>query len=271
MALVNNVELVIDSISGFANDHDYQRRYQLDHFNISCRKATASERLEPLSRARRYLKRRFSSRLPLESRSYIQQEFIDFDERLLRVKPCGVVYLEGYWQGEGYFKDVEDVIRADLVIRPPTDEANLNMATQIRTQNAVAVHVRFFDAPAEAGINNAPTDYYAHAIARMETLAPEAHYFVFSDQPNAALKRIPLPEDRITLVAHNKGDESAYADLWLMIQCKHHIIANSTFSWWGAWLAKSLGQHVIAPGFEMREGKMWWGFDGLLPQEWIRL
>ena len=199
------------------------------------------------------------------------QECIDFDARLLHVQPRGTVYLEGYWQGEGYFKDVEDTIRADLQIRPPEDKPNLEMAARIRGRLTVAVHVRFFDAPAADGINNAPSDYYARAVAHMETLAPGAHYFLFSDQPNAARKRIPLTDDRVTLVSHNTGDENAYADLWLMTQCKHFIIANSTFSWWGAWLAPQPGKQVIAPGFEMRQGKMWWGFAGLLPKEWIKL
>jgi len=120
-------------------------------------------------------------------------------------------------------------------------------------------------------MNNAPGDYYARAVARMETLVPNAHYFVFSDQPVAARDRIPLPGDRVTLVAHNQGDENAYADLWLMTQCQHFIIANSTFSWWGAWLAEHAGKQVIAPGFEMQQGKMSWGFEGLLPEEWIKL
>ena len=271
LALVNNAELVLDDVSGFVRDHDYQRRYQLDHFNIPCRKATPVERLEPLSRVRRFLKRAMSRRLPFEERSYIQQEGIDFDPRLLVVKPRGTVYLAGYWQSEQYFKDVEPAIREELRIIPPTDEINRAMAERIRGCLAVVVHVRFFDAPQEQGMNNAPGDYYAHAVARMESLAPDAHYFIFSDQPAAARDRIPLPEDRITLVSHNQGDENAYADLWLMTQCQHFIIANSTFSWWGAWLAANPAKQIIAPGFEMREGKMAWGFYGLLPEEWLKL
>lgn len=269
LALVNNAELVIDDVSGFVYDHLYQRQYQLDHFNIPCRKATKAERLQPFSRIRRYLLRRWNRYFSFETRTYIQQEGVDFDSRLLDVHPRGTLYLEGYWQGENYFKDVEDTIRADLRIQPPTDIRNLEMAGYIRSCLSVAVHVRFFDTLTEEGVNNAPGGYYAHAIALMETLAPDAHYFVFSDEPAAARKRIPLPDARITLVAHNAGDENAYADLWLMTQCRHFIIANSTFSWWGAWLGASPGKRVVAPGFEIRQGKMWWGFEGLLPDNWL--
>ncbi len=271
LALVNNAELVIDDVSGFARDHAYRRRYQLDHFSIPCRRATPAERLEPFSRVRRYLKRALNRRRPFEERTYIQQEGVDFDPRLLQLKPRGTVYLEGYWQSEGYFKDVEDTIRSDLRIQPPADVASLEMAARIRDCLAVAIHVRFFDSPGEHGTNNTISDYYARAVEHTDTLVPGAHYFLFSDRPDAGRACIPLPDSRITSVSRKQGDTSAYADLWLMTQCKHFIIANSTFSWWGAWLADHARKQVIAPGFKKMEGKMFWGFDGLLPKEWIRV
>jgi hypothetical protein len=220
---------------------------------------------------RRYLKRTYNRQRLFTERSYVQQEGFDFDPRLLDVRSRGTVYLEGYWQGEGYFKDVEQIICTDLQIVPPVDHINLAIAEQVRNSMAVAVHVRFFDAPGQNGINNAPDDYYARAVAQMEKLVPSAHYFLFSDQPAAARARIPLPDHRITCISHNYGDENAYSDLWLMTQCRHFIIANSTFSWWGAWLSAHGEKYVIAPGFEIRQGKTWWGFDGLLPKSWIRL
>lgn len=271
LSLVNQAELVLDDVSGFTRDTVHQRHYQLDHFNIPCRKATAAERLEPFSRLRRALMRKWNQRLPFEQRRHLVQEGIDYDPRLLHCKLQGTVYLEGYWQSENYFKDVETTIRQDLQIKPPTDAANLAMAGRIRNCTAVAVHVRFFDEPHAAGINNAPGDYYTRAIEAMERLAPAAHYFIFSDQPTAARARIPLPDERVTLVAHNQGDENAYADLWLMTQCQHFIIANSTFSWWGAWLAESAAKQIIAPGIVKYTGASGWGFKGLLPDEWIKL
>ena len=147
------------------------------------------------------------------------------------------------------------------------------MSRRIGDSVAVAVHVRFFDSPNEivgnSVANNTPQAYYARAVEQLETCVPDAHYFIFSDQPEAARSCIPLPEHRLTYVSHNQGDDDAYADLWLMAQCQHFIIANSTFSWWGAWLAASPDKLVVAPGFEKRDGVSWWGFKGLLPEEWI--
>ena len=271
LALVSNAQLVIDDVSGFTHDVAYRRQYQLDHFNIYSRKARLVERLEPFSRARRFLRRGFNQLLPFKSRTYIQQNGIDFDLRLLDVKPHGDVYLEGYWQSETYFKDVEASIRNDLQIIPPTNNENLKMAEKIHSCLAIAAHVRFFDTPHDVATNNASSDYYVRAVSAMELLAPNAHYFIFSDRPDDARAKIPLPNNRVTCVSHNQGDENAYADLWLMTQCHHFIIANSTFSWWGAWLAANPSKHVIAPGFEMRHGKMQWGFKGLLPNEWVKL
>lgn len=270
LALVSDAELALDNVSGFEYDSRYNRQYQLDHFNILCRKATASERLEPFSKIRRYLKRRLNRYLSFDDRSYIQQQGIDFDHRLLLLKPKGTVYLEGYWQSENYFKDVEATIRQDLQIKPPTDSGNLAMAGRIRSHNAVAVHVRFFDEPHKFGINNAPADYYSLAIAEMERHLTDAHYYIFSDLPEAARVRIPLPDERITLVGHNQGDAMAYADLWLMTLCQHFIIANSTFSWWAAWLGQCSGKRVITPGL-IAGSVTAWGFDGLLPDEWIKI
>lgn len=275
LSLFNDMELVIDDVSGFANDHVYRRHYQLDHFNISCRKATATERLEPFGRLRRKVLRKWSKRLPFEKRSYLSQESINYDSRLLHLRPVGKLHLEGYWQSELYFKDFEAKIREDLRIIPPTDDMNLEIAQQIASQTAVAVHVRFFDEPVATTIdpayaNNAPRSYYKCAVMEMERRIPSAHYFIFSDRPEDAKSLLSLDESRMTLIDHNKGDAMAYADLWLMSQCDHFIIANSTFSWWGAWIAKNRSKLVFAPGFEKREGKSCWGFDGLIPSEWVK-
>lgn len=271
LSLVNNSELVIDNVSGFVRDFDYQRHYQLDNFKIPCRKATLTEQLKPFPRLRRFVMRFFNYFSPFEERNFIQQEGIDFDPRLLQVSSRGTLYLEGYWQSENYFKDVESIIRADLKIIPPTDYENLKTSQHICNCVAVAVHVRFFDAPDIANSVNTQSDYYHRAMDHMNVLVPDAHYFIFSDCPDAARTLLSVSDSHVTYVTHNNGDVNAYADLWLMTQCQHFIIANSTFSWWGAWLAEYTGKHVIAPKLEVRVGKTCWGFKGLLPSNWIKL
>jgi hypothetical protein len=271
LAIKNNSTLILDDISGFLRDYKYRRTYQLNHFQIPCRKAQTSERLHPFPRPKRYLFRLWNKILPFEQRRYIQSEGIDFDSRLLAMTTRGTVFIDGYWQSEQYFKDIETVIRSDLEIRPPTDKTNQALAARILDCQSIAVHVRFFDTPDSQVTNNIPKVYYAHAVKKICKLVGNyAHYFIFSDQPSAARKLIPISNDRITLINHNNTEESAIYDLWLMGLCDHFIIANSTFSWWGAWLANNPDKMVIAPSLRINQGVSSWGFDGLLPDEWIK-
>lgn len=270
LALANNAELVIDNVTGFARDRRYRRKYALDHFHIPIRKATPFERLEPFARRRRRLMKWLSRRRPFAERRYVEQEGIDFDERLLALKVKDVLYLDGLWQSEGYFKDVEQTIREDLRIIAPMDALNQHMAEEIRNSPAVAVHVRWFDAPGSTPTHNMSADYYQRAIRLMERKIESPRYFLFSDDPEAASATIVLPDGRVTFVSHNRGDGNAYADLWLMSLCQHFITANSTFSWWGAWLAAKKPQIVIVPGIKL--GKITdWGFTGQTPTSWIKL
>ena len=265
LALVNNVELVIDDVTGFVRDRRYQRQYMLDHFHVPARKATPAERLEPLERYRRGIAKWWFRRKPFGERCYLEQEGLDFDERLMNLKVNGVLYLDGLWQSEGYFKDMEKTIREDLRITPPTDGSNQRMAEEIRNNNAVALHVRWFDSPASTTVtHNVSVDYYQSAIALMDRRVEAPHYFVFSDDPEAVRATLPLPKGRATIVSNNRGDEAGTADLWLMTQCRHFIIANSTFSWWGAWLGGGKEKIVMTPDLKIN-GKTAWGFKGLIP------
>ena len=273
LALKNNAELVIDNITGFVRDQTYQRQYALDHFSIPARLATSAERLEPFERYRRGFVKWRSRRLPFEQRAYLEQELKDFDPRLLDLQINNDLYLDGLWQSEAYFEDIAEVLQRDLLIKPLTDPANLNMAARIgEYPNAVALHVRWFDAPiAIVSNHNISGDYYQRAVAHLKSIVDQPHYFVFSDYPIAAVERLALPDDCYTIVDHNNGDEYAYADLWLMTQCRHFITANSTFSWWGAWLGASKGGGVvITPDPATLEPDNYWCTKNLLPKGWSK-
>lgn len=269
LALVNNAELLIDDVTGFARDYEYRRKCALDNFNIPVRKATPAERLEPFERYRRGVEKWLSRRKSFFVRHYLEQEGQDFDERLLVLKVNGTLYLDGLWQSESYFKDVEQTVREDLRIIPPTDALNQRMANEIRNKNAVALHVRWFNSANSTVTHNVSTDYYNRAIVLMEEKIELPHYFLFSDDPEAARAKLTLPESRVIYVSHNRGDDNTYADLWLMTLCKHFIIANSTFSWWGAWLGGEKNKVVICPSASA--AIVAWDFKGQIPDNWLKL
>jgi hypothetical protein len=269
LALVNQSELVIDHVTGFVRDSLYQRKYMLDHFAIPVRKATPSERMEPFERYRRGMEKFISRQRPFLKRTYVEQEFTRFDPRLIEFRPAGNVCLDGLWQSEGYFKDVVSTIREDLSIIPPKDARNLQVADEIRNcPTAVALHVRWFEVPGGIPIRNVASGYYQRAVAMMEERVVSPHYFLFSDNAEAARAKLALPEDRVSFITHNLGDEHAYADLWLMTLCRHFITANSTFSWWGAWLGESDNSMVLVPDFTPGGNEASWCFDGLIPNRW---
>lgn len=266
--------LVLDIITGFENDFLYKRNFQLNHFSIKCRYATDNEQLKPFSKIRRFLLRYFNMILPVKYKTYLVQNGVYFDDRLLNITPSKYLYTEGYWQSEKYFKDIESILRKELKIIPPEDETNLNLASKIARHESVAIHFRFFDKVyQENNGNNISLNYYLKAISYIENINPNVHYFIFSDDPIAAYKVLNLPEDKVTYVSNNKGDENSYADLWLMTLCKHFIIANSTFSWWGAWLSNNPYKIVIAPEIilNLKNSVTAWGFDGLIPREWVKI
>lgn len=270
LAEVHGAELVLDDISGFENDHEFQRCYQLGHFHVRGRRATRAERLEPFSNLRRAIARRLNASRPFSRRHYVFQTDNEFDPRLLAFTPRGTVYMQGYWQDERYFFDVERQLRNDLVIKPPQDHRNQEMANAIRRTNAVAMHIRLFEGVGSPEINNLPIGYYRRAAEAVSTKVANPHYFIFCDQPDAVRQRLPLSDNNFTVVGHNIGEPAAHADLWLMSLCQHFIIANSTFSWWGAWLGGAKEKLVIAPGKASQNAGSW-GFDRIVLSQWIQV
>lgn len=273
LALVNDVELVLDDVSGFVRDRTYLRRYALTHFSVPVRVATAAERLEPFERYRRAVAKWRSRQLPFEQRTYLEQELSDFDSRLLDLRIRSNVYIDGLWQSESYFADIAETLRLDLIIEPPHDRNNQDMAARLANcSNAVALHVRWFDPPTKGDSqNNVSIDYYKRALEYISSHVVTPQFFLFSDNATMAAAQLSLPDGRYTVVSHNAGDELAHADLWLMSQCQHFIIANSTFSWWGAWLGEKKDSMVIAPDPDRFNSDSSWRADKLLPNRWRKL
>jgi hypothetical protein len=158
------------------------------------------------------------------------------------------VYLDGYWQSPNYFDEIPEVLRDELRLRSPLSGKNKEMAKSIDSNLAIGVHVR---RGLEKYGTELPLEYYENTMDEMENRVSGGTYYVFSDRPDWAKEHFELGSRRnIEFVDHNRGDE-AYEDLRLLRLCDHHIIANSTFSWWGAWLGGAPEQIVLAPGSSM--------------------
>ena len=179
-------------------------------------------------------------------------------------------YLSGYWQSEKYFQDFASVIRADFTFQSPLTGQNSGIAEQISEVNAVSLHVRRGDyvsnSKNQALYTSCSLDYYQAAIQYISAHVENPNFFVFSDDPTW-VKRHLKTDFPCQYIEHNHGSES-YNDMHLMSLCQHQIIANSSFSWWGAWLNVNPDKIVIAP-------KKWFSKErntqDLIPQGWVRL
>jgi hypothetical protein len=277
LAFANDANLVVDAISGFSSDHIYKRKYSLDIFHIDSPKATLWQRMEPFGRLRRGIKRRLNKMLPLSKRRYIFQEGVQFDPAILSLRlQEGCTYFDGFGQSEDYFSDIEWIIRNDLVFVPPLDDQNQKVSKTIQSSISVAIHVRWYSPGNRCSGDHLALQYYQEAISRMISAVANPHFFIFSDQMAITRQLLGslLSLHLVTYVDHNNSEEMAYADLWLMSQCQHFIIANSTFSWWGAWLGekKNISQ-IYAPGkyVNPNQSVTAWGFDRLIPDRWVTL
>lgn len=177
-------------------------------------------------------------------------------------------YLVGYWQSEKYFQTHTSEIRADFTFKPSLSDRNAKLAEQITQVNAVSLHVRRGDY-----VNNAKTnathgvcslDYYRAAIQHVSDRVTCPYFFIFSD--DIAWVKDNLKMDMPCQYVDHNQDKESYNDMHLMSLCRHHIIANSSFSWWGAWLNPNLEKIVVAP-------KKWFANQNnvkdLFPQGWV--
>jgi hypothetical protein len=278
LAWVNDAELVLDAVTGFKYDHLYQRTYALGVFGIPARLATSSEQMEPLGRLRRLIARKLSERKPLAQRRYIQQVGVDFDPGIVTLRlQEGTTYFDAFGQSEHYFADIRELLVQDFAMLAPVDQANQEMAKQIEVSPSVALHVRWFDAGDAAHSSNMSLAYYAQAIPQLLAKIGRGHFFIFSDRPaqTEALLAPLMQGQPYTVVRHNAERANAEADFWLMRQCRHSIIGNSTFAWWAAWLGEQRhsGAQVFAPSrnVDPEHSVTAWGFPGLLPERWTVL
>lgn len=179
---------------------------------------------------------------------------------------------DGYWQSYKYLQPIEKTLREQLVLRK-NSIPNIEIYNEIRSVNSISLHIRkgdYLNRKNAKIFESIPLDYYQKAINYFLKQNCSPVFYVFSNDLVWAQKNLKISTKATFFFVDNSNNkQAAITDLYLMSSCKHHIIANSTFSWWGAWLNSSKEKIVIAP-------KKW--FVGkkndttidLIPPEWKR-
>lgn len=257
LALKNRTYLQLDLSEYIVKNEaaDYiSRNFELDLFNVSY--VTESKENFIVTKVLNYVS-------PVK---YVQENGFVYDPSVLEKK--GRLYLYGYWQCEKYFKSIESTIRKDFTFKKQPNTANTQYLDQIAKVNAVSIHFRrgdYITVQTAVNFNGICTiEYYKEAIELIKSKVKNPHFFVFSDDLSWVKENIAF-EDPHTYVDGNAGEYS-YEDMRLMAACKHNIIANSTFSWWGAWLNNNQDKVVVAP-------KNWFKTEktDIIPDRWIKI
>jgi len=226
---------------------DKLRTYSLDAFALTPRFVPGP--FVPIMAAfdTRYVGRMLRSAMPAVGWHHVFDRSQGYEPD--RFPPGGNLVLDGYWQSDKYFAGIADEVRAAFAFREPPDDVNAKCLGRMARGPSVAVHVRRGDYVINSVTNaihgTCGPEYYRAAADVSRRTAPAANYFVFSDDPDWAEQQLTWPGPT-EVIRHNLGRRDA-DDLRLMAACDHFIIANSSFSWWGAWLATKPGKVVVAP------------------------
>lgn len=199
----------------------------------------------------------------------VEEKKLGYDPSILKA-PNNTLF-GGYWQTEKYFKKIEKTIRSDFTFIPPFSKSKKPVAEEIKaSEGSIALQIRRGDYVTHAASSKfhgvMPLDYYYKAIKLIVKKVDNPRIFVISDDPGWCKKNLKL-DHPIIFVDHIPG--TGQEDMHLMSLCKHQIIANSSYGWWGAWLNSNRSKIVIAP-------KKWFmatpsDISDRLPRSWIKI
>ena len=241
------------------------RQFDLHYFTLQDPIATAAD-LETFA-SKSTLGRLTEKTKPNHKRSIYREPFFHYDKNFYNTEPD--VYLKGLWQSEKYFFSFKNEIRNLFEFRIDTVRAFQDVINQLKNQNSVSIHIRRGDYLAKISLEVLgliPLEHYQNAIQLINSKIPGPSFYFFSDDIQWVKENFQIPN--ATFVS---GDISKdhIEDLYLMSQCRHNIIANSSFSWWGAWLNNNRRKMVIAPKKWFNKGPK--DTQDLLPEEWIKI
>lgn len=245
------------------------RQYGLNNFHINADIATKEE-VNNIKRS--HLKGIFKSiywklqyRKPYYRQNYIKEKTFSFDQNILNCP--NNIYVDGYWQSPKYFENIRAVLLKELSLKKPLNENEKDFFKKIKNTESVSIHVRRGDYVSNQKHTEIyvqlSMDYYNKAIACINKKVGKPSFFIFSDDLDWAKTHFNIFSNCVYV------DSNAAESIYLMSLCKHNIIANSTFSWWGAWLNKNVDKTVITPEKWFVTNKL--NTKDLLPEKWVKI
>lgn len=223
------------------------RKYELNSFNIE-ENIASKEECEKLRGKERFFDKMLKKlKLPLvRPETYVQEKQKTlFEENFSQLS--GDLYLDGYWQNEKYFSDIRGELLVDFIPAKNLSNEYQIYFTAIVNSKSVSLHVRRGDYINDAHTNSVHgvcgIDYYKKAVNCIRSHVTSPSFYIFSDDMAWCEENFDFVENKIFV----KNTKSALEDLELMKHCDHNIIANSSFSWWGAWLNENAAKIVLSP------------------------
>lgn len=258
LALRTGRSLYLDARRGYTHD-DYGRSYRLNRFPLQAMPMPEAWRIAPtLKHPRHKIIRAVSKLLPRNSRSYIAERHNLPPTQLTELEPHPArITLLGYWQDEAYFADHADTIRGELSPPAPPDPQNLALGEKLVACESVFLHFRRVRYEHLLG-----RDYYQAAIDAVVAKLTHPRFVLFGDDLDWPRQNLDFRGANVESVPHNSADE--LADLWLMSRCRHAIVANSSFSWWGAWLGDAAAGRLVFVPAQV-------GWSLAMPERWQRI
>lgn len=225
-----------------------KRIFALDEFNITVEQPSRTELKSFLPDKGIVRKLKQILGLNYKGRLFRENTMFELDQRFFKIHHG--VYLSGFWQHMSYFESIEKQLRNDFTFSKPACGENLITLNDIKSRPvSCSIHIRRTDyINPTSEMYPLTLNYYEKAVSRLENeIKDEPYYFIFSDDPEWVTNNFAaVPKERMTIISHNDGTR-AHEDLRLMSACNHQIIANSSFSWWGAWLNNDKNKRIIYP------------------------
>lgn len=266
LAIRNDMQLILDTNSGFIRDKVYRRTFSLGVFSIHTQKASFFEQL-PFWFEQGCQKCRSGSLSPILNRpwgAFLNETELRYLDEIANYRPHRNAWMEGYWQSEEYFTNCKDIIGHELALPVPREPQFLSIAKTIEACDSVAVGVRLFEEV--PGFNKSglvPLSFYEDAANLMTDRVKDPTFFIFCTTDAAVRDKLKLP-GMIHYVTHDNGYEGTPQRLWLISRCHHHVLSNSSFYWWGAWLAEQKNQGNVIIACDLFQNR------DTIPARWIR-